>query len=262
MRAFIAFLVFLALFTALPASRALADPPDGRGNPDAPGHQVDHGNGGTMGNSHSNPDGGGVDKPYPAGGQGAATQGPDYYDGNNGCGQDKRIDGGGDDNNGHCGNPHDAVVPTPPPGGGNNPPPGGGSNNPPPGGGNPGGGVISNTPPSIVVETIPSVTIVQSEVPATSVQSVPVTTSPAVSAAPAISEVQGVRNEVLPAGVTPQQAVLGAQSRAQGNIVVPQTGDGGLFDRSDAREAWIMLMVAVMSMTALCGVSVASKKRS
>src|SRR5205814_118933 len=54
-------------------------------------------------------DGHGVDKPYPSDGQPASTQGPGYYDGNNGCGQDRRYDtardfqGGYDDNNGHCG---------------------------------------------------------------------------------------------------------------------------------------------------------------
>jgi hypothetical protein len=60
--------------------------------------------GGTMGKSHSNPDGGGVDKPYPADGQAAGSQAnTGFQDGNNGCGQDKHIDGGGDDNNGWCG---------------------------------------------------------------------------------------------------------------------------------------------------------------
>jgi hypothetical protein len=64
------------------------------------------------GKSYSNPDGGGVDKPYAADDQAAESQGPDYYDGNNGCGQDKKADlapdagGGYDDNNGNCGNKH------------------------------------------------------------------------------------------------------------------------------------------------------------
>src|SRR5688572_23367272 len=122
MRTFLAFAVFLALFAALPAARALADPPEGRGNPDAPGLQGGQGggNGNVQGNSHSNPDGGGVDKPFAAGGQSAGTQGSSFHDGNNGCGQDKRFDGGGDDNNGRCGNPN--VVVNPPPGGGNPPP--------------------------------------------------------------------------------------------------------------------------------------------
>jgi hypothetical protein len=75
----------------------------------------------TMGNSHSNPDGGGVDKPYDADGQPANSQGDADTlpaDGNNGCGQEKHAgeigDASGlDDNNGHCGNKHDAP---PPPG--------------------------------------------------------------------------------------------------------------------------------------------------
>src|SRR5881409_2814928 len=61
---------------------------------------------GNMGQSGSNPDGAGMDKPVSMGG---GTQGPAYFDGNNGCGQDRRQDiapdqqGGFDDNNGHCG---------------------------------------------------------------------------------------------------------------------------------------------------------------
>ena len=65
---------------------------------------------GTMGKSGSNPDGGGLDKPVTGTrAQGGGTQGPAYFDGNNGCGQDRRQDiapdpqGGYDDNNGHCG---------------------------------------------------------------------------------------------------------------------------------------------------------------
>src|SRR5439155_24848388 len=54
----------------------------------------------TRGKSKSNPDGGGVDKPYPADGQPAGSQGGTYLDGNNGAGQDKRIDGDCDDNKG------------------------------------------------------------------------------------------------------------------------------------------------------------------
>ncbi len=38
----------------------------------------------TQGKSHSNPDGGGVDKPYPADGQSAQSQGTSDFDGNNG----------------------------------------------------------------------------------------------------------------------------------------------------------------------------------
>lgn len=58
------------------------------------------GNGGTQGASHSNPDGGGVDKPYPADGQDARSQGDSDWDGNNGCGNDDDRE---DDNNGWCG---------------------------------------------------------------------------------------------------------------------------------------------------------------
>src|SRR5688500_14410435 len=74
--------------------------------------------GGTMGKSGSNPDGGGVDKPYNAAGQNANTQANAsntgiLLDGNNGCGQDKKVELreadfgqphiGWDDNNGWCG---------------------------------------------------------------------------------------------------------------------------------------------------------------
>jgi hypothetical protein len=58
------------------------------------------------GNSGSNPDGAGYDKPVADGG---GSQGPAYFDGNNGCGQDRKQDvapdeqGGYDDNNGNCG---------------------------------------------------------------------------------------------------------------------------------------------------------------
>lgn len=65
------------------------------------------------GKSGSNPDGDGLDKPvsgdaFVAAG-GGGTQGPAYFDGNNGCGQDRKQDvapdhqGGYDDNNGNCG---------------------------------------------------------------------------------------------------------------------------------------------------------------
>jgi hypothetical protein len=60
----------------------------------------DHEGGRTQGRSHSNPDGGGVDKPYRAAGQEARTQGTSDWDGNNGCGND---DDRADDNNGWCG---------------------------------------------------------------------------------------------------------------------------------------------------------------
>lgn len=91
-------LIALILGTSgLFASTAVAAPPDGN----------------TMGKSHSNPDGGGVDKPYDADGQNAETQGtnPPVADGNNGCGQEKQAgevgdEFGLDDNNGNCGNKH------------------------------------------------------------------------------------------------------------------------------------------------------------
>src|SRR6266480_4554723 len=53
----------------------------------------------TQGNSYSNPDGGGVDKPYQADNQPAKSQGNDDYDGNNGCGNDIDHE---DDNKGNC----------------------------------------------------------------------------------------------------------------------------------------------------------------
>ena len=70
-----------------------------------------------MGQSHSNPDGGGVDKPYDAAGELAESQGDEPFDGNNGCGQEKKAgespDGefGLDDNNGNCGNKHNVEDP-------------------------------------------------------------------------------------------------------------------------------------------------------
>jgi hypothetical protein len=77
------------------ATTASAAPPEGQ----------------TVGKSHSNPDGGGVDKPYDAAGEDAASQGvvPPAPDGNNGCGQEKKAhetpdpEFGLDDNNGNCG---------------------------------------------------------------------------------------------------------------------------------------------------------------
>jgi hypothetical protein len=57
-------------------------------------------NGPTQGASQSNPDGGGVDKPYAAAGQEARSQGSSDWDGNNGCGNDDDRE---DDNNGWCG---------------------------------------------------------------------------------------------------------------------------------------------------------------
>ena len=104
--------LLVALQLASPASRVSGDPLP---------TPTPKSNGGFQGNSHSNPDGGGVDKPYPADGQPSMSQGPTYFDGNNGCGQDKKYDaapdvqGGYDDNNGHCGKPNtlQAVTSTP-----------------------------------------------------------------------------------------------------------------------------------------------------
>jgi hypothetical protein len=72
--------------------------------------------GSVQGNSHSNPDGNGVDKPFGADGQSAMSQGPSFFDGNNGCGQDKHSgepadqQGGWDDNNGNCVRPNALVA--------------------------------------------------------------------------------------------------------------------------------------------------------
>ncbi|HEX7167846.1 MAG TPA: hypothetical protein VF230_12770 [Acidimicrobiales bacterium] len=70
----------------------------------APGNadrETEAGGSGTQGRSESNPDGDpGVDKPYPAAGHDAETQGDSDYDGNNGCGNDTDF---ADDNNGNCG---------------------------------------------------------------------------------------------------------------------------------------------------------------
>jgi hypothetical protein len=63
-------------------------------------HVQVQGNDKTSGKSGSNPDSGGVDKPYPAAGQDAKSQGKNDYDGNNGCGNDSDR---ADDNNGNCG---------------------------------------------------------------------------------------------------------------------------------------------------------------
>ncbi|HVM08981.1 MAG TPA: hypothetical protein VM345_10980 [Acidimicrobiales bacterium] len=77
------------------------------------------GGSGTQGRSESNPDGGGVDKPYAAAGQPAESQGDGDYDGNNGCGNDADF---ADDNNGNCGGlkkGHSKEKPAPPTGGNN-----------------------------------------------------------------------------------------------------------------------------------------------
>jgi hypothetical protein len=88
---------------------------EGAGNGETDAHpgrnerQLEKGGSGTQGKSQSNPDGGGVDKPYPADGQPAGSQQGDYgpdevnaddFDGNNGCGNDTDFS---DDNNGNCG---------------------------------------------------------------------------------------------------------------------------------------------------------------
>ena len=52
-----------------------------------------------QGASRSNPDGGGVDKPFAVGSLAAGSQGRGDFDGNNGCGNDNDF---ADDNNGKC----------------------------------------------------------------------------------------------------------------------------------------------------------------
>ena len=102
--------------TSAPASTSNGNQPAGASNQ-------------TRGQSGSNPDGGGVDKPYAAAGQPANSQAKpsdttQVSDGNNGCGQDKKADAdretgtlhtGYDDNNGWCGKPHEKVTSPPPP---------------------------------------------------------------------------------------------------------------------------------------------------
>ena len=53
-----------------------------------------------QGASRSNPDGGGIDKPFAVGSLAAGSQGRGDFDGNNGCGNDNDF---ADDNNGNCG---------------------------------------------------------------------------------------------------------------------------------------------------------------
>ena len=53
-----------------------------------------------QGNSRSNPDGGGLDKPFGVDSKLAGSQGRGDFDGNNGCGNDNDF---ADDNNGNCG---------------------------------------------------------------------------------------------------------------------------------------------------------------
>lgn len=68
--------------------------PSGKDRNNEPGNSY------PQGKSGSNPDGNGVDKPYPAGGKLPQTQGEADFDGNNGCGNDNNFS---DDNNGNCG---------------------------------------------------------------------------------------------------------------------------------------------------------------
>jgi len=69
------------------------------------------GNSGTQGKSPSNPDGNGVDKPYPADGQPPRSQGRNDNDGNNGCGNDNEFD---DDANGCKKKDKETPTPVPP----------------------------------------------------------------------------------------------------------------------------------------------------
>lgn len=85
--------------TPVPVSTDIIDanPSD---HPSGKDRNVEPGNSGTQGKSESNPDKDGVDKPYPADGQEARSQGRNDNDGNNGCGNDNDFS---DDNNGNCG---------------------------------------------------------------------------------------------------------------------------------------------------------------
>src|SRR3954449_748658 len=109
--------IVLAIAAFVPGGVAWADPGNGNGGNSADhadnGNHGNNGNGGqngsgldgvlpggTEGKSNSNPDGAGVNKPYGADGQAAATQGTGaYHDGNNGSGNDLHHGGGCDDNN-------------------------------------------------------------------------------------------------------------------------------------------------------------------
>ena len=74
---------------------------DGNPSQTPSGHDrnVERGGSYPQGNSGSNPDGGGVDKPFAAAGQPAQSQGAADFDGNNGCGNDNDFS---DDNSGRC----------------------------------------------------------------------------------------------------------------------------------------------------------------
>lgn len=77
---------------------------DRAGNDEAPAQQAAGagaaGNGDTQGASGSNPDGGGIDKPWCGTDGNLECQGTSDFDGNNGCGNDADRE---DDNNGNCG---------------------------------------------------------------------------------------------------------------------------------------------------------------
>ena len=112
----VALLGFLAFGLVAPAIATADD--DSQVSPEPGSHkQNDHPSGkdrhedkGTQGQSPSNPDGGGEDKPYSATGTGDGAGGVDQadQDGNNGCGNDDDFE---DDNNGNCGGKKKAKQP-------------------------------------------------------------------------------------------------------------------------------------------------------
>lgn len=85
--------------TSVPASTDIIDT-NLSDHPSGKDRNVEPGNSGAQGKSESNPDKDGIDKPYPADGQQARSQGRNDNDGNNGCGNDNDFS---DDNNGNCG---------------------------------------------------------------------------------------------------------------------------------------------------------------
>lgn len=98
--------------TPIPAPTDIVDTQPSN-HPSGKDRNVEPGNSGTQGESESNPDGNGVDKPYPADEQSARSQGRDDNDGNNGCGNDNDFS---DDNNGNCGGKKkETPIPTPTP---------------------------------------------------------------------------------------------------------------------------------------------------
>jgi hypothetical protein len=78
-------------------------------HPSGKDRDVEPGKSGDQGKSPSNPDGNGVDKPHPADGQPARSQGKGGWDMNNGCGNDTDFS---DDNRGNCGGPEKPPRPT------------------------------------------------------------------------------------------------------------------------------------------------------